>query len=204
MLLLPEYYSNDFEGKNIFVISPSINSDPKLATLCSEKEIPDKNTFDFYDEELVEAIYNMIEEEYIETVEKKKKPPNFLIFFDDMSYSGIFKSKNFGIINKIFSNGRHINLSVIMTAQKATDCPTNAFENLTMGIFFSCSDRQLDKIEHDVNYQSNKKVFKTKFREITSEPHSFLCVNFSNKPDEMYLDKNFEPVNFLEKSFTKN
>ena len=198
MLLLSEFYLKDFDGKNIFIISPSIHSDPKLETLIEEKEIPARNTFDFYDEELVEAIYQMIEDEYIEHVEKKKKPPNFLIFFDDLSSTGIFKAKSFGIINTIFSRGRHINLSVIMTAQKATDCPTNAFENMTMGVFFSCSDRQMDKIEHDVNYHTNRKDFKKKFRDVTKESHSFLCVNFSNPPDEMYLDKNFEPIDFTE------
>ena len=196
MLLLPEYYSNDFLGKNIFIVSGSLDSDPKISTLISEKEIPARNTFDFYDEELIEAIYAMVEDEYTKHIEEKKRPPNYLIFFDDLSSSGILKQGK--IINKIFSVGRHINLSVIMTAQKATDCPTNAFENLTLGIFFSCSDRQLEKIEHDVNYHTTKKIFKKKVREITSEPHSFLCVNFTNKPEEMYLDKNFEPVNFKE------
>tara|TARA_R110002153_G_scaffold185499_1_gene338595 strand:+ start:9798 stop:10559 length:762 start_codon:yes stop_codon:yes gene_type:complete len=200
MLLLPDFYKNDFEGKNIFIVSGSINSDCKLSTLLSEKEVPAQNTFDFYDEELIKSIYDMIESEYIKHVEEKKRPPNYLIYFDDMSFSGIFKSKNFGIVNKIFSNGRHINLSVIMTAQKCTDLPSNCFENLTLGIFFSCSDRQLDKIEHDVNYHTNKKLFKQKFRSITSVPHSFLAVNFSNPPEEMYLDKNFEPIDFLEKS----
>lgn len=198
MLLLPEYYKNDFEGKNIFIISGSLHSDPKISTLITEKEIPAKNTFDFYDEELIEAIYEMVEEEYNKHVEEKKRPPNYLIFFDDLSSSGILKQGK--IINKMFSVGRHINLSVIMTAQKATDCPTNAFENLTLGVFFSCSDRQLEKIEHDVNYHTTKKLFKKKVREITSEPHSFLAVCFSNKPDEMYLDKNFEPIDFKEEN----
>ena len=198
LILKPEAYRNDFEGNNIFIISASIFTDPKLSVIISEKLIPSQNLFGEYDEDMLEAIYEMIEEEYQEAVADKKIPKHYLIYFDDMSFSGIFKGKNFGIIAKMFSNGRHINCNILLTAQKATDVMTSAFENMSAGVFFNCSERQLEKIEADTNYVTTKKLFKKKFREVTKEPHSFLMVNFSNKPELMYLNKDFEPIVFEE------
>lgn len=190
-----DFYLDDFKGENIFLISGSITNDAKLRNLIECKEIDSANLYPEYDEEILEAIYEMIQDEFEKAIEEKKTPENYLIIMDDMSFGGALKGKNFGIINKIFSNGRHINLSCLITAQKYSDILTSARENMTMGIFFNCSDKQLDLITEDVNYTTTKKIFKKKFRETTREKHSFFVVNFTNKPDEMYLNKNFEPVN---------
>jgi len=193
------FYKNDFKkGENIFLISASLNNDNKLQKLIQCLDIEHTNLYDTFDENIIEALYEMIQEEFEEKVRNNQKPDNYLIIFDDMSFSGIFKGKNFGIINKMFSNGRHINLSVIITAQKYSDIMTSARENMTMGVFFNCSDKQLDLITEDINYLTTKKLFKKKFREITSEKHSFFVVNFTNDKDEMYLNKNFEPIKFEE------
>ena len=197
------FYLNDFKGEKIFLISGSVKNDNKLQNLIECKEIEHQNIYSHYDEELLEAIYDMIQEEFEENIENKKQPENYLMIFDDMSFSGIFKGKNFGVINKMFSNGRHINLSVIVTAQKYSDIMTSARENMTLGIFFNCSDKQLDLITDDINYITTKKNFKKKFRETTREKHSFFVVNFTNKPDEMYLNKNFEPINMDEEDNLK-
>ena len=193
-----DFYLDDFKGENIFLISGSISNDAKLRNLIECKEIDSANLYPDYDEEILEGIYEMIQEEFEEAIEKKKTPENYLIIMDDMSFGGALKGKNFGIINKIFSNGRHINLSCIITAQKYSDILTSARENMTMGIFFNCSDKQLDLITEDVNYTTTKKIFKKKFRETTREKHSFFVVSFTNKPEEMYLDKNFQPINMEE------
>ena len=198
LLLLPEFYKNDFDSNNIFIISPSLDTDPKLQTVIEQRDIPKQNTFSFFDEELLKEMYNMIEEEYVEAVENKQKPNHYLWIFDDLSYSGIFKAKNFGIVKKMFSNGRHINLSCIITAQKASDIPTAAFENASAAFCFACSDRQLDKIEQDMNYNTSRKEFKKQFRIHTKEPHSFMLINFSNSAAERYLDKNFKPIVFAD------
>ena len=190
----PRFYKKDFKGENIFLISGSAHSDKKLQTLVEEKEI--ENVFTEYEEESIEAIYEMIQEEYEEAVAKSKTPENYLMIFDDMSFSGIFRNKDFGIIKKIFANGRHINLSCIITAQKYTDIMTGIRENMTLGIFFNCSDKQLDVITDDINYITSKKEFKKKFRECTLQKHSFFTVNFTNDHTEMYLDCHFLPIDF--------
>ena len=57
---------------------------------------------------------------YEEVQNKFKENPktHSLIILDDVSFSGGLKKKLNGIIARIFSNGRHINLSCILTSQK--------------------------------------------------------------------------------------
>ncbi len=196
LLCRNDFYGNDFDGKNIFLISGSVGNDSKLQTLIIQKQIPSENIFSEYDEELMEALYELIQDEFEEALENNKTPKNTLIIFDDMSFGGIFKGKNFGVINKMFSNGRHINLSCILTAQKYSDIATSQRENMTMGIFFNCSEKQLEQITEDINYQTDKKNFKEKFRSACKEKHSFFVVNFTNPAETMYMNKNFEAIYF--------
>jgi len=199
ILLSPSWYLNDFDGEDIFIISGSVKTDKKLQTLIEEKDIPPSNIYEEFDEEILEATYEMIEEEYNEAVNNNKKPKNYLWYLDDMSYKGDLKSSNFGIINKAFSNGRHINLSILLTSQKWTDILSSARENMSMGVFFNCSDRQLDNIIETVNYTTdNKKLFKKQFRIACKKKHSFFIVNFTNDFDEMYLDSDFKPIKFVD------
>ena len=198
LLLRDEFYKNDFIGKNIFLISGSVGNDAKLQTLIDQKQIEPQNIFSEYDEELIEALYEMLQDEFEEAIENNKRPKNTLVIFDDMSFGGIFKGKNFGVINKMFSNGRHINLSCIITAQKYSTIGSNQRENMTMGIFFSCSDKQLELITEDINYLTDKKSFKSRYRKVCNEKHSFFVVNFTNPKESMYLNSKFEPIEFHE------
>jgi len=204
LLLNPDerFYKGDFKGENIFLISGSAGNDAKLQTLIKEKEID--NVFTDYDEDTIEAVYDMIEGEYEDAVEHNRVPENYLMIFDDMSFKGIFKNKDFGIIKKIFSNGRHINLSAIITAQKYTDIMTSIRENMTMGVFFNCSDKQLDVITEDINYATAKKEFKKVFRANTLKKHSFFVVNFTNDHESMYLNSQFQPIHFNENVMLTN
>jgi len=193
LLLQDDFYRTNFHGGDMFIVSGSINNDSKLKTLIKSKDIPDTNLFTKYDEDELEALYEYIQDEFQNDIEEKQKPKNYLLFIDDMSFGGNFTRKSNGILARIFSNGRHINLSIILTAQKYTDIPTSARENSSGAVFFSCSDKQLDLITDDHNYH-NKKVFKKMFRENTNEKHSFMVVNYSNNIDNRYLNKEFLPI----------
>lgn len=201
LLLRQEFYLNDFEGENMFIISPSIKTDLKLKTLIKQKDIPEENLFEEYSEQDLEAIYEFIEDNFNEAVENGEKPVQSLILFDDMSYSGALKSKRNGMISKIFSNGRHINCSCIVTAQKYSDINTAARENATGLILFSCSDKQLDLIADDHSY-IQKKVFKKLFRQNTSATkHSTFIIAYDNEVKELYLNENYEVIKIPDNEF---
>tara|TARA_R110000803_G_scaffold85714_2_gene152004 strand:- start:1100 stop:1843 length:744 start_codon:yes stop_codon:yes gene_type:complete len=194
LLCKDEFYNKDFLGKNIFIVSKSCKTDPKLLKLIKFKEIPSQNVNETFDEDYLQAVFELIEEEHEQNKEKKKKV-NYAFMFDDISFKGDLKNQN-GVLSLIFSNGRHSNISVLpLTSQRYSDIATSARENASMGFFFACSDRQLESINNDWNLgYGNKRQFKKMFMEITREKHSFLFVCLTNPADLRFLNSDFQPV----------
>jgi hypothetical protein len=189
LLLRNKFYGKDFKGDNIYIITNN-SADKKLQTLAEVKEIPPENIMAF-NEETIEALYEVLEEDFLE--EKKKQ--NRLILFDDVAPSGGLLNKGL-IINKIVMAGRHIGLSSIFTSQKLSLLGTNLRSNLTGALMGSLSNKELELAETDFNFlESGKKAdFIKLFRKVVKDKRDFLAINFTNKPDEIYLDKNFIPI----------
>ena len=180
LLLRNRYYRGKFQGEDIYIVSNN-KMDNKLKVLSEELDVPEENTFQ-YDEELIDELYDVIEEAAVARVEAKKKPVPSLMIFDDCAYSSNLKNKTAGVVSRIAMNGRHINLSSIFTTQK-------------YAILFGTSTKELELIEQDLNFLESKKQFMSMFRRVTKTKRSFLVVNFSNDDlEERYLDSNFEPV----------
>lgn len=194
LLLREEFYLNDFKGEHIYLISASTECDNKLKTLIEVKDIPPENIMTSFDEDQLEQIYENIESNYHDAEEENKKPDNVLIIFDDISFKGDL-AKQKGVVSKLFTNGRHQNISTICTSQKYTSFSTTARENCTGCILYSCSDRQLESIAEDHN-RLDKKTFKKMFRQSTNKPYTFLVVNYTNTPDELYLDSSFNKLSY--------
>lgn len=187
-------YKNDFDGDNIYIFSGSLKTDNKMKLLVNQFDIPESNLFEEYSEEALEAIYDLTEEEYQEAIDEGEKPKNTLLILDDIAFDGSMKKKNAGMLNKVFCNGRHINLSIIATSQRYTQNHTTQRENCSGVILWDCSDKQLDLIAEDHNILEDKKSFKKMFRKRTEEPFSFMVVNYSNPRHQRYLSMNFDPI----------
>ena len=67
------------------------------------KEIPEGNIYNRYDEEELEKLYDKLEEQYYEELGEGEIPKPKLVIFDDVSFSGDFKSKVNGIMSKFFA-----------------------------------------------------------------------------------------------------
>ena len=198
-LLLQEdkrLYRNEFEGDNIYIVSPSARTDDKIRTIIEELDIPGSNVFEDYNEMELDALYEVLKDEYNNALANKEKPVHSLIIFDDMSAGGNLKRNMNGVMSKIFCNGRHIMLSVIVSAQKYTDILSTCRENTTGAILFSGTDRQLESIADDHSH-IDRKEFKKLYRKLTNEKHSFMVVNYSNDLPARYMDKNFKPVSII-------
>ena len=139
-----------------------------------------------YDEETLEALYDMIEEEFQQEEPKQLR----LIIFDDCAYSGELKSKESGILSKIVMNGRHAGLSSIFSTQKYSLLGCNIRSQLTGALLGNASSKEIELIETDLNF-INKKDFIKMYRENTNK-RDFLVVNFTN--DTVYMDKNFNNI----------
>lgn len=194
LLLNPQFgYDKLFDGDDITIVSNN-KLDNKLSMMADKLDIPDENRIEF-DEDHLQILYEDMEEQFQEDVADGMKPKNKLIIFDDCGYSGSLRSYNKGnIIDKMICNGRHLNLSQIYTSQRFSQCSTCLRTNLTGAIMFSTSMKELELIAEDFNYMSTKKEFIKMFRETTAKPRSFMVINFSNPPEEMYLDTKFEPI----------
>lgn len=191
----PNGYRGLFEGENIYIVSPSADTDQKIKTMREQLDIPDENVFLEYDEDTMMTLYDILEEQFNEAVESGEEPPRTLIFLDDMSFSGALKSRANGFISKLFCNGRHINLSSIITSQRYCDIATVCRENPTGCILFSCTDKQLEHITEDHNYIGDKKKFGKMFRKETNKKHSSFIVNYDNILGEgRYMNDTYMPI----------
>jgi hypothetical protein len=191
-------YMNDFKGDNIYVISPSTNLDTKWQSIIKDKKIPEVNIIKVFNEEILDTLYQSLEERFHEAVSEGRKPEHSLVIFDDMSFSGDLKNHSHGGVARLFMNGRHLLISTILTAQKYTDILTGARENATGLILYDSSQKQLETIymDHGLN---EKKEFLKMFREVTREPHSYLVINYSNPREMRFLNQHFEPMTIVEK-----
>lgn len=192
LLMNPDFgYDKKFKGENIYIVSDN-KLDNKLKILMDFHDIPNENHFP-YDEDVLEALYDNLEDEFIEEMEDDGKAQNRLIIMDDVGYSGNLKSKAFGMISKLVANGRHLNLSQIYTSQRFSMVSTTLRSNLTGAILFNTSMKELELIADDFNYLKTKKSFVEMFRRETQQPRSFLVINFTNK-DSLYMNKDFQSI----------
>tara|TARA_R110001592_G_scaffold87672_3_gene258883 strand:- start:361 stop:1083 length:723 start_codon:yes stop_codon:yes gene_type:complete len=191
LILNPEFgYTDIFKGKNIFIITDN-DLDNKLKTLQQYKQIPESNIMSYNENDLT-ALYDEIEEKFKQ--EKADKDIQYrLMLFDDVGYSGNLKNKNFGIITKLVSNGRHLNISQLYTSQSLQMTSTILRNQLSGLIVGSASLKELELLSDSFNYLSSKKEFISMFRKYTNEPRSFLVLNFTGK-DGLYYDKDFKPI----------
>ena len=190
LLLREKFYKNDFKGENIFIVSNNA-MDNKMRILKTEKDV-DPHNFMMFSEANLEAVYEEVEERALEAIAEGKKPPNSLIVIDDVAFSGGLKEKTNGTLSRIMCNGRHVNLSIIVTAQKYSQLSTTMRANASGAILFSNSMNEVEAMAQDFNYLESKKEFVTLFRKATKEKNSFLVVNFSE--DSIYQNSNFEPI----------
>ena len=195
LILNPEFgYSDIFKGENIYIISDN-DLDNKLKTLQKYKDIPEANIMSYNEGELT-ALYDEIEEKFKE--EKADNDIQYrLMLFDDVGYSGNLKNKNFGIITKLVSNGRHLNIIQLYTSQSLQMTSTILRNQLSGLIVGSASMKELELLSDSFNYLTSKKAFIAMFRKHTNQPRSFLVLNFTGK-DGLYYDKDFKPIKDFE------
>jgi len=188
-------YHKMFKGENIYIISNN-KLDNKLKILMDKLEIPEENSFP-YNEEMLSMLYDNIEDEFQDAISEDEKPENSLIIIDDVAYSGDLKNyKKQNIIDKLVCNGRHALVSVIFTSQKYSQTSTCLRTNISGAILFGTNAKEVDLIADDMSYYEKKSDFVKMFREQTKKPRSFIVVNYSNPPSELYLNDKFEAINW--------
>ena len=185
-------YYKLFDGDDIYIISNN-ELDNKLDLLSKRLKIPDSNRMK-YDEEMLDVLYDELEEQFTEAKEEGEKPTNKLIIFDDCGYSGDLKNKNYGIVSKIISNGRHCLISSIFNVQKYTQSSTTLRTNASGMIIGGVSSKELDLIAEDINMLARKQDFIEMFRKHTKGKRDFFVYNITGEDGKIYYDKNFNAI----------
>tara|TARA_R110000751_G_scaffold157054_1_gene262476 strand:- start:7 stop:744 length:738 start_codon:yes stop_codon:yes gene_type:complete len=194
LLLNPQFgYEKMFDGDDIYIITNN-KLDNKLKMLMDKLDIPEGNHMEF-DEDMLKILYEDIEEEFMDDVGEGSKPKNKLMIIDDVAYSGGLRNySKRNIIDRLVCNGRHALISTIFTSQKYSQTSTCLRTNISGAILFGTNAKEVDLIADDMSYYEKKKDFIKMFRETTKIPRSFLVVNYSNPPEELYLNTEFEPI----------
>ena len=190
-------YGKDFKPENIYIFSPSLNSN-KWQRFIEAKEVPDENLFSKLDEDELEVLYEDVEQEYFDAINNKKKPANKIVIFDDLGFGGSLRGKSkFGIIDKLTMNGRHFMLSSAFLVQSYKQLSPDVRANLSGLVVFNLSTRELESVVHEHNYLENSRAFMKMFRNTTKKKHSNFIINYSNDPENLYMDSNFIPVKMI-------
>jgi hypothetical protein len=195
MVALPDWYSADFDGDNIYIWSGS-KGDDKMDKLIEYKEIPDGNVRNEWHDQEVSQVYDELLDDWREKVEDKKRPNNVLFIVDDLFFSNKFASsvKRDDMMKKVFMNGRKFNISIIILAQKYSSISSSLRENANAMITFGSTNKQCELMEADFNYLPSSKDFYKVFRKATEEKHDFLFINIDLPLNHRYMNKNFESV----------
>jgi len=185
-------YNKIFSGNRIFIFAPSPYADEKMKVIIEEKQIEDSNIFS--DIEELEEVYEMLVEDFKERIENKEKIEMSLIIVDDLSFSGKLANR-FNALAKVYCNSRKFMISIITTNQAYTQIAKNIRLQSSGMIIFQTTNKELENIEAENNFlMGGKKAFFKMFRDNVKEKHDFLCINYSNNYDNLYLDKNFQPL----------
>ena len=191
---LNQFYKDVWDAENIFVFSGSLKTDNKIQGIIKALDVPDSNTFDEYDDDIVNLLYEEIEDRVATTTAKKGKQEHSLFIFDDLSYSNSIRNKRNNALGRLFLNGRKNHISTIFVAQRYNQILPAVRINLTGLVIFNMPTSELEMVERDHNFKENRKSFYKMVRNNLKERHDFLIINYSNNFAEMYLDKSFKSL----------
>jgi hypothetical protein len=199
LLLDKRYYKNDFKPQNIYIFSPGAvgGNDHKMELLIENKNIPMNNLFTEFDDDILNALYdNLVEEFKTEKELKKKKIDQKLIILDDLSFDGSLRNGNYNSVARLMMNGRKHGINIIVTAQYMSHILPSCRFNANGLILFNMNEKELDLVSDEQNYAGiPKKSFKELIRNQFQEFHDCIIINYTNsKKNGIYLNNNFEKI----------
>ena len=191
-ICLNENYGYKKIFTDYYIFAPEPYADEKMRVIIEEHDVPESNIFE--DIEELEELYDMLVDDFKDRSAEDEEVRLPLLIIDDLAFSGKLANR-FNALAKVYCNSRKFMISVITTAQAYTQIAKNIRLQASAMIIFQTSNKELEILETENNYlRGGKKAFYKMFRDNVKEKHDFLCINYSNKYDEMYLDKEFKPL----------
>ncbi len=206
-------YKNDFDFENdVYIFSGSLKmsegkpkGDYKLGKMIEFLDIPEENIFTDFDNDILNELYEMLVDDFNNSIEEGEKPTHKLIIIDDLGFKNqMNKTKqDNSSIDKIMCNGRKFLVSIVILNQRIIQFSPTCITQATSIIFNSPNNRDLEMYEKSFNYLKDKKSFNKMVRKYTEgSKHNFMCIDFSK--EDIYRDKNFEPIKICKCGKNKN
>jgi hypothetical protein len=150
-----------YYNQNIFLFSPTIHIDP----IWKDISLPKTHLYDEWNEKTVGNI-----------LAYSSKHGGSLLILDDMITSAdAVNGKRGNLLKKIFYQGRHHKVSIILVSQKLKDIPLGMRINSTHIICFDLRNKnEEDSFLEENNYIEN---LHEKYTQATSEKYNFLYIN---------------------------
>lgn len=189
LLLNPEFYYRYFH--KIYIFCPTRKMDSKWEFI----QVPEEQCFDEFDEHALQAIIDeqKANNEEVDADERKR----ILIIFDDMADEFSAK-RSANPMTKLFFNGRHLYISVLLTSQSYTQIPLKCRKNTSHFIIFPVSNKkEIEAIYKEQAGHLNEHDFKKIMDDATRTPYTFLMVDNQSKDPQLRYRKNFSDKIYL-------
>jgi len=175
---------------NIMMCSPTAGRDPKFDKLVDELQREDK-FYDTLNDDVVNDIVERLKQfndEY--AVEHPKSQPHNLLILDDCIHL-MGTSNAHSSLNQLFSNGRHLKLTLFICTQKLNKLSTLCRSQADLITFFpNDNQKEFDTLENEWNI--DPKLLKAVYNYATDEPNSFLHISLFGRRPQFF--KRFDKI----------
>ena len=157
--LLKDKYGFKNVYQEIIIISPTLKLQNAWQTISGEGI----KVFENFTEDVLNSIY-----------ENSKPHINSLLILDDNGED--LKRVNQSVFNKLISNSRHLNCSIIALVQKLSQAPTILRTNTDVfAVFSACSTRETEILWAEIGVLEKKSFYQI-FTDATKDQYScFVC-----------------------------
>lgn len=140
------------------------------------------------------AVSNLYDEIEIDNG-KRKNPSRVLMIFDDMITSNSFTSRKLNIIDKLFVQGRHSNVSVMISTQKYKALNTNLRTiNTTALTVFGSNLLELKQIAEEHSNHLTRDELLDILKQAQEKKYNSITINYTNDISNRFLDNEFKSL----------
>jgi len=169
--LMIKYWLKEYN--KIWIICPTFGEDDVWSYFDDEIKSGKVEVLGEVDEKKLTRIWNQCKRDKI-----KDKKKHYLIYFDDCTGQPAFKvNQETGVLNQLFSKGRHANISLIVVVQKFTQASTIMRSNAdTFLTFMTLSDDEKNYMYKEFGF-GGKKKFVELLDDATVVPYDHFYIN---------------------------
>ena len=139
----------------------------------------------FNDEDGIDRIEKILEFQYQQKLQGEKLK-HILIVLDDCANAKLFDKRKSSLV-KVFTEGRHYNISIWVNLQKPTQVNPLVRDNSMYKFYFKMTPKDIKRVIEEDSYWLNEDDFEKVLKEATKNKHDFLMID----KEKRVMRKNF-------------